>query len=67
MIPDKPGIYWVKIRRRYIVSDPPEGVLSDWTLAQYDKELEWTELGDECGTGERLVEVIGPEVLPPEE
>lgn len=65
MKPTKEGVYWIKARRRFSANDPPEGVLSGWMVAKF-QEGWWFELGSEIESESDTVEVIGPEIVPPE-
>jgi hypothetical protein len=63
MIPDKPGIYWVRLYG--FIDDGYRFGVGKWVVARYDDEG-WMFIGTEDGldSHEEVVE-IGPEILPP--
>jgi len=60
------SVYWVKFRRRFVNTEPKEGIVRDWEPARYNAHLnEWETLGTEITDAPEFVAEVGPELLPP--
>ncbi len=58
MIPEKPGIYWIKIKNG--------NYFSDWIVGEYEGGC-WESIGNEQGWNVDEVVQIGSEIIPPKD
>lgn len=69
MIPEKPGIYWIKTKNGNYFPLTKPSPLSGWIVGQYSDYgwLKcWESIGNEESWSDDQVVQIGPEIVPPE-